>query len=195
MPRLPWSPQDDARLTEIWKDLAPLKTHLDKFPGRSERALAERGTVLKLPDRRGVASVWRGEVTFARIKSLLKARPSTREELAARACVSLSTVRHFTETHRADIHVLRYRPRGENGYAAAVWTWGAGEDAPRPKAKLPKEIALAYDRRIRRDPFYRSKHAARARIRYAMKIGRFVRRDPAAVALFGPAVPDDDGGA
>ncbi|WP_137957493.1 hypothetical protein [Burkholderia sp. 4M9327F10] len=195
MPRARWLPEDDALLTEIWKDPAPIKTQLDKFPGRTEAGLGARATVLKLPDRRMFANTERGAATtFARLQQLLEAKPGTMDELAARAHVSKATVRRFIQTQRADIHILKFRPRGENGYAAAVWTWGPGEDAQRPPPKAPKDCALAYYRRMRRDPFFRAKCSARAHRRYETKKGTWVRRDPAAVALFGPATPNDDSG-
>jgi hypothetical protein len=193
MPRPRWSPEEDARLTEVWKDPAPIKTQLDKFPGRSERALADRAAALKLPDRRLFANTARGAATtFARLQKLIEARPSTTDELAVRAHVSKKTAWRFVNAHRARMHISKYRPRAANGYAAAVWAWGAGEDAKPPRAKTPNEIALKYYRRIRRDPIYKSKRQARGRIRYAIKTGRIVRRDPAALALFGTGPAADD---
>lgn len=194
MPRMPWTPEDDARLTAVWNDPAPIKTQLDKFPGRTEFALAARAGALELPDRRLMANNGRAAITFRRIQALIEADAGTIEELAARAFVSKATIRRFIEAHRADVHISTYRPRAADGYSPAVWTWGAGEDATRPPGKSPNEISLAYYRRIRRDPFFRAKCSARARRRYETKKGRWVRRDPAAVALFGPATSADDSG-
>jgi hypothetical protein len=195
MPRLAWTTEDDARLTEVWADPAPIKTQLDKFPGRTEPALSARARELELPDRRSMIAAARVAVTFEHVRLALATEPATREELASHAGVAVSTVRRFIKAHRAEVRILKYAPRGADGYAPAVWAWGAGDDAPRPKAKLPKENALAYYRRVRRDPFVKAKRAARARLKYERKTGRFPRRDAAALALFGPAAPDDDGGA
>lgn len=190
MPRARWLPEDDLRLTEVWKDPAALKTQIDKFPGRTELALIHRGAELKLPDRRLFANAARSvATTFARIEKLIKARPGSMEEIAVRANVSKATVRRFITANRGEMHILKYRPRAENGYRAAVWTWGPGKDAVRPKAKTPNEIALAYYRRNRRDPVFKANRAARERLRHAVKTGQFVRRDPAAIALFGAPPP------
>lgn len=187
--RKPWAEEDDALLDDIWKDAAPLKTQVGRIPNRTEYAMIARAKELGLPDRRTFAYGERAETsTYARVRSEMKAKPGTIAELAARAKVSMKTVRAFIEKHRAEMHIHKFGDRGAGGKYPAIWAWGVGKDATPPKAEEPKVIAKRYYHRKRRDPDFRERVAARGRLKYAIKTGKIVQRDPAAIALFGEPV-------
>ncbi|WP_106351421.1 hypothetical protein [Paraburkholderia fungorum] len=179
-------PEDDALLTRLWADPMPLKAHLHLFAGRSYDSLIQRGKTLELPDRRRDMRLARSEATVgARIREQMELLPGTTLELSMRAIASKRTVQNFIERHRGDVHIVDYRPRGISGPPPAVFAWGAGEDLPRPEPQSPTVAARKYYRKRRRDPYQRELDAARQRIRYAERTGQLVKRDAAAIALFG----------
>lgn len=185
-------PEHDALLSEIWEDPAPLKTHLHRFPGRSVDTLIHRAKAIGLPDRRAIRLARAEATTGARIREQMELLPGTTLELAARAIVSKRTAQNFIERHRADVHIIDYRPRGISGPPPAVFAWGPGEDKTRPQPQSPTVAARKYYRKRRRDPYLRELDATRQRIRYAERTGRLAKRDAAAIALFGPAARGDD---
>lgn len=182
-----WLEEDDVLLTLLWADPAPLKTHLHRFPGRSYDSLIQRGKTLELPDRRGMRLA-RSEATVgARIREQMELLPGTTLELSARAIASKRTVQNFIERHRAEVHIVDYRPRGISGPPPAVFAWGVGEDLPRPGPQDQTVASRKYYRKRRRDPYLRELDAARQRIRYAERTGKLAKRDVATIALFGEA--------
>lgn len=188
-PRI-WLAEQDELLTRLWADPAPLKMHMHLFPGRTYDAIIARGKTLGLPDRRHGMRLARAEATTgARIREQMEACPGTALELATRAIASKRTVQNFIERHRAELHIVNYRPRGKSGPPPAVFAWGPGEDLPRPPPQDPCVAARKYYRKRRRDPYVREKDAERQRIRYLERTGRLAQRDTAAIALFGNAVP------
>ncbi|MBW9132909.1 hypothetical protein JNC05_27925 [Paraburkholderia ginsengiterrae] len=188
-PRRAWSPEEDALLTRLWADPAPLKIHVHRFSGRSYDSLIQRGKKeLGLPDRRRDMRLARSEATVgARIREQMEREPGTTAELAARSLASKRTVQNFIERHRAEVRVIDYRPRGISGPPPAVFAWGAGEDMPRPAPQDATVAARKYYRKRRRDPYLRDIDATRQRIRYAERTGKLAKRDEAAIAIFGDA--------
>jgi hypothetical protein len=190
MPRAPkWSPEEDALLTKLWSEPAALKTVEHLFPLRTEAALVARGRDLKLPDRRRAIPAQRAaQGSGARIKAILESRRATTAELAVLAACSEPTVRRFISANRAEMHIARFLPAGEDGPGAAVWVWGAGRDAKRPPPKSRHELSKRYYRKLKRERFDKfDEIRAQQRIRAATKAGTLVRRDPLVAALFGSA--------
>jgi transposase len=183
-----WPDEQIALLKKVWDDPAPMKTQMDLFPGRTEGALKAMGAALGLPDRRLLNSERADKSSGERIKAAIKKRPGTYDELAARLSVSQSTVRRFITKFRAEVHIKRYRRRrGDDGYRPAVWAWGAGPDAPWPKAATPRDCSNRWYRKKSRDPEWVARIRLRQKLYYAKRTGKLVRRDPAAIALFGEA--------
>ena len=181
-----WPDEQIALLKQVWANPAPLKTQLHLFPGRTDGALKAMGAALNLPDRRLLNSQRADESSGARIKAAIQKRPGTYAELAARLSVSQATVRRFITKFRADVHIKRYRSRrGEDGYWPAVWAWGACEDAMWPERADPRDCANRWYRKKSRDPEWVARNRARQQLYYAKRTGKLVRRDPAAIALFG----------
>ncbi|MBR7929409.1 hypothetical protein [Burkholderia ambifaria] len=187
-----WSHTEKMRLRYWWKKPDPIKTWADRFPGRTQGAIEGKAHEMGLPNRHVTARPQFAEnTTGARIRDALVERPSTRAELEALKIASPSTICRFIRTHRASMHIHDYAERsGTDGYAAEIWAWGAGEDAPRPKAVSSTEASRRYYRKKSKSMRYRRAQAARQRERYHQKKGNLLRgaqpmRDEAAIALFG----------
>jgi hypothetical protein len=182
-----WPPELVETLRGIWTDPAPLKTQLHLFPGRTIGGLKAQAQALELPDRRALGRERAEQSSGTRIRAAMEAKPGTLEDLAARAMTSTTTVRNFVKRHRAEVHVKRYAPRAADGFRAAIWAWGVGKDAPWPKTDDKRECANRYYRKMRRDPEWKARNAAKQRLNYAERTGKLVRRDAAAIAMFGEA--------
>ncbi|SDR18736.1 hypothetical protein SAMN05443245_3413 [Paraburkholderia fungorum] len=187
--RQPWTPEADALLREVWAAPEALKTVLDRFPGRTEKALMTRGHELELPDRRIAMAAARAEQsTGARLKAAIALTPRTVDQMAAVAGTSTTTARRFVNRHRAEMHIKKFDVAPDDGYAAAMWIWGAGVDAKRRGAQSQPQISARYYRKLKRErPEVIDKIKAKNRIRYAEKVGKLVRRDPMTSALYGDA--------
>lgn len=62
---------------------------------------------------------------------------------------------------------------------AAVYRWGKGKSAPRPPAKLNKDILMAYRMRLKADKERRELHLARARAQdNASRLVKRLKREP-----------------
>ncbi|WP_175777505.1 hypothetical protein [Burkholderia anthina] len=189
-----WSHTEKMRLRYWWKKPDPIKTWVDRFPGRTHGAIETKAHSMGLPNRHETARPQFAEnTTGARIRDAVVASPSTRAQLEALKIASPSTIARFVRTHRASMHIHGYAERhGTDGYAAEIWAWGAGEDAPRPKAVTGAESSLRYYRKKSKSIRWKREAAARQRERYHQKKGHLLRgarpmRDEAAIALFGVA--------
>ncbi|WP_224030310.1 hypothetical protein [Paraburkholderia caribensis] len=157
-----------------------------ELPLRTESALRKRREILQLSVRRmyGTGIVIRG--TTQTIWKALKGKPCTREELAARAGVCSQSVTAFIKENRSRIHVCTWRKPA--GKYVEVFKAGAGIDAPKPPPKPRSQTYADWWQRLKRDrPDVAGHRIARDNHRRDMRSGKLVRRDPAAVAIFGPA--------
>ncbi|HDR9834503.1 TPA: hypothetical protein QDC51_001262 [Burkholderia multivorans] len=187
-----WSAAEKARLRYWWKKPDPIKTWVDKFPGRTQGAIEAKAHEMRLPNRHTTARpLFAENTTGARIRDAIIASPSTRAQLEALKIASPSTICRFIRMHRASMHIHGYAERsGSDGYAAEIWAWGEGVDAPRPKTISKAEAAMRYYRKKSRSVRWKREEAARQRERYHAKKGNLLRgerpmRDEAAIALFG----------
>ncbi|RAR51665.1 hypothetical protein C7401_13625 [Paraburkholderia unamae] len=190
MPRAPkWSPEQDELLRKVWSDPAPLKTVLAQFPGRSCDSLVARGIRLGLPDRRlSIPAERTKQGVWPRIRAALEARRASIGDLAKAAGCSECTVKRFIKANRAQVHIGRYLRATGTSNVTALWVWGAGNDAKRPKPMTSQELKARYYRKLERErPEMIDQLRARARVRMATRAGRLVRRDPLVAALFGGA--------
>lgn len=182
-----WLPPEDAALTEIWADRRPLKVTISRLPGRSVRGAEHRATELGLPHRRLPRGVSDDRPAFVVLWAVLKAKRGTINELAARAHVSRPTVDAFIKHFRTEMHVCGWRDR------SAIYKAGAGEDAPKPAKQTSKEKCARYWKKLKRErPDLAAVRIARSSFKRLEREGKVIRRDPAVLALFGPATRNDD---
>lgn len=187
---LRWQDWEDEILREIWTQRTPLKVSVARLPGRSVRGVQTRAAVLGLPRRRQARGTSETRPAFVRLRSELHKRRGTRMQLAARAGVTNQTAGEFIRHFRAQMHVVDwYQPA--DGRAAPIFKAGAGIDRPPPPKKPRAKVYSDYWKRMKRDrPDMAAARIARATFRRQEREGKFLKRDPAAVALFG-----DSGGA
>lgn len=183
-----WSPDDDATLTRLWLAGLPAKKIAEQLPGRSVGAIGNRRQTLALPRRSGVGLDPRNTVEMQRIWKVLKQRPGTRAALARRANVAHTTVSKFIKLFRGQFHVCRWTGTAVNGDLAQVLRAGPGVDAPKPPRMTASERSRRWwDKCKRERPLDAVRRLARDQALRQERTGKLVRRDIAAVALFGPA--------
>lgn len=183
----PWSPEEEALLRKHWGNGEPTKTVAALFPTRSAAAVLKHGYGMGLGPRECgrpcFSPVWEGAK-----HALAGGKKMTSNELAALLKVTPHAVqkqmrlRHGTEVRIGGFDVRAHAPH------VIRWALGTGPDAPAPKRKSRKEINRAFSRRMRKDPEYCARQNLRARLRYAEKTGKLIRRDPAA-AWIGTPLP------
>ena len=182
-----WSPEEDAILLEIWKLSMPLKVTVARLPGRSARGLGARAKALELPARRLVKGTSDTRPAFVALWAALRKKRGTCVELAARVHVSRQTAGFFITHFRAQMHIAGWQ-RQENGPPAPIFAAGAGKDKPRPARKPRADVCRDYWARLKRDrPDAAAARIARTTFKQYERKGKLIRRDPAAIALFGAA--------
>lgn len=180
-----WTPADDVLFEQLWFAGEPLKKIADRFPGRSTHALATRRYQLQLPCRGGPKAIAADHPVMKRIWKALKRRPATRAQLVERAGVAMSTVVKFVHLYEGKIHVCGWDYRGPK---SEILKAGPGQDVPKPVAKSSKERCADWWQKARRErPDYAGHRVARDQVHRQERSGKLVRRDIAAIALFGPA--------
>ncbi|RKE35275.1 hypothetical protein B0G76_1336 [Paraburkholderia sp. BL23I1N1] len=181
-----WSEDEDEILREIWTLRTPLKVSAARLPGRSVRGIQMRAETLELPRRRQARGTSDTRPAFVALWSALKRR-GTRIELATRAGVSNQTAGDFIKHFRAQMHIVDwYRPA--DGPTTPIYKAGAGVDKPKPPNKPRDKIYSDYWKRMKRErPDLAAARIARTTFKRLEREGKLMRRDPAAVALFGTA--------
>jgi len=184
---LKWQTHEDAVLIEIWADAQPLKVNIGRLPGRTVRAAEAHAKDLQLPPRRLSSGISDDRPSFKLLWTHLRARRGTIPELAARCHLSRPTVDAFVKRFRSEMHVCGWRDR------AAIYKAGAGIDVAKPARQTSREKCARYWKKLKRErPDLAARRIARARFKRLEREGKVMRRDPAVIALFGPATPDDD---
>ncbi|HEX7906842.1 MAG TPA: hypothetical protein VF534_01950 [Paraburkholderia sp.] len=188
-----WSPEDDAILIKGREDGLTSKQIARLLHDCTEAMVKNRRAKLNLPVRviHGSGIVMRS--TTATIRKALERGPCTRAELRKRAGVSRQSVERFINEHRAEIHICRWGKKLANGSRPEVFKLGAGEDKPKPSPMSKSEIYKRWYEKQKRDrPDAVAARSARDRFHRREREGKVLRRDPAAVALFGaPALKAD----
>ncbi|MBR8234618.1 hypothetical protein K6W26_23070 [Burkholderia sp. AU42008] len=180
-----WTPADDALFEQLWRAGEPLKKMADHFPGRSAHALSMHRCRLGLPCRGGPKAVAADHPVMQKIWKELKRRRATRMQLAERAGVALSTVVKFVQLYEGRIHVCGWTTGGAR---SEILKAGPGENVPKPAPKTRKERCADWWEKARRErPDYAGHRVARDRVLRLEREGKLVRRDVAAIALFGAA--------
>jgi len=190
MPRgkndLDWATEEDVILMRLWKAGVPTKVIAEALPGRTPSAVAKRRQRLSLPRRSGKGADPANVPEMQRIWRALRKHPATRAALAARAKVSHSTVSKFVKTFRSQLHVCGWAASGASGDLAQVLKAGPGADVPRPAPIPPAERCRRWwDRCKRERPIDAGRRVARDGVRRREREGKHLRRDIAAIALFG----------
>ncbi|WP_454731454.1 MULTISPECIES: hypothetical protein [Cupriavidus] len=181
-PFVPWTPDEEERLRELWPNGQPTKVIAAHFPERSAAAVLKHGYDMGLGPRHcarpSFSPVWEGIK-----RALAGGQKMTSKEMAAILGVTPHAVqKHMKMRHGTEVRIGGYQT-SEHAPAVNRWTLGAGPDAPKPKRKSRKEVNRAYSRRKQKDPEYCARQNQRARLRYAEKRGQLIRRDPAAAWL------------
>lgn len=188
--RMPWSPEDDVRLTELWASTLPLKCIAEQFPYRTTVAVQKHGRYgLGLPDRNGKRGRSTSIAWCAIQRELRKVPMGDSKYLAMVTGYSRRQILLLLSEHHGagDLHIagwVRYAPAGA---WAARFALGKGVDAQKPEPLTRKEIDRRRTLRLSKDAEYQAARCARARVRYAIKTGSLVRRDPLIAALYGTA--------
>lgn len=177
-----WTADEDEVLRFQWQSGQPVKTWMHLLPGRSSKAIQQRGNALGLPAR-GNGRTPGNSPTWVLIQQILAdGSMFSPLELAKRIGVARHTIYTAIRLHYpAHIHVGGYGPQPEDGVREKLWKLGPGKDAQRPPA-TPKAVR-AHRRWIemkKNDPEAVAKHYAKNRHYFRQKAGNVIKRDPAA---------------
>lgn len=174
---------EDRILRRQWKTALPMKEWLHLLPGRSYRSVVSRAQYLKLGPRKAFvyprySPTWEAmQRVMATSPNLDSIRISELTGASRRAVMAALQVQHAAGA----IHVSGYGPRPQSGYAPKLWSLGPGQDAPRPKPLTKSQKAKRAHRRLKLErPDVLAKKSARAKLLYAQRTGKLIRRDPAA---------------
>lgn len=189
-----WSPAEDALVCKMWKAGVPVKGMLKRLPLRTESAVRKRKEKLRdeagLEPRLTFGGAVPKRLTSPRIWAVLNRRPRTRAQIERLAKVSKCSITAFIKENRADIHVCGWTAPDDHGRRAEIFAAGPGEDVARPPRQSRAEIYQRWWQRLKRErPDVAGHRVARDNHRKLMQSGKLIRRDPAAVALFGNAAP------
>jgi len=130
-----WTPEDDARIADLWQSERTTKSALPEFPGRSIESIRKRAAALGLPDKRMPPST-----LPEKARAYLKTVPTaTAKEVAddVRSCEQRMRDALRGMAKRGEIHVVSH----DGPHNAAVYAYGPGENAIKP-IKLKNERQL-----------------------------------------------------
>jgi hypothetical protein len=149
----PWSNSEDAALRRIWSLPGSLKTHLGLFPGRTHRAVMDRGRHLGLGPRGAKLHATNYSWVRDEIKRLILANgPMSSNELAHAICATQSHVHSLLNAGRGSCYYVAewVQPRAVgNGSLRQKWALGNQPDAPKPALKPAILIRRDYRERQR----------------------------------------------
>ncbi|WP_428852752.1 hypothetical protein [Imbroritus primus] len=185
-----YTPAEDRILRRQWKSPLPMKEWLHLLPGRTYRSVISRAQYLKLGPRKAFVYPCYSP-TWDAVKRVLATNPgldsiqiSQMTGASRRAVMTALQVQHAA----GEVHVPGYGPRPPSGYAPKLWALGPGKDAPRPKPMTASQKAKRSYRRLKQErPDILAKKSARAKLTYAERNGKLIRRDPAAAWIQGVA--------
>jgi hypothetical protein len=184
-PHRKWPPEDEVRLAALWPTRTPLKVLVDEFPGRSVRGLQSKAMELGLPRRRIAKGISETRPAFVALWAELVKKRGTRMQLAARVGVSNQTAGDFIQYFRARMRIVGWHVPAD-GQPAPIFAAGAGVDKPKPAKKARAQIYSDYWKRMKRErPEQAAARIARANFLRLERQGKLMKRDPAAVAMFG----------
>lgn len=192
-PREPWSPEDDARLRDLWHSDIKMDGMADLFPGRSAGAIYDHGKkILKLGQRR-VQQTFQQTFNWKQIVALLEKGPKTAMEIAETVGLSHTyTLDLLRKSHgRCLIHVYAWTSQFAKGGPARIWALGQGVNARKPRPLTRKQIVKRYRVRMMKDcPEQIDIWRNRQKIREREKRGLLTRPDAATVWLKVPPKHD-----
>ncbi|TAM50212.1 MAG: hypothetical protein EPN57_20545 [Paraburkholderia sp.] len=164
----------------------PTKKIVEQLPGRTYASIAKRRGKLNLPKRSGAGVSPMERPEMQQLWKALKKHKATRAQLAKRADVVPATVSKFVKLFRSQFHVCGWVKADPNGDYAEVLKAGPGKDAPKPAPASASERCHQWWERCKRErPLDAGRRLARDAVRRREREGKLVRRDAAAVALFG----------
>ncbi|WP_168793582.1 hypothetical protein [Paraburkholderia aromaticivorans] len=187
-----WSPAEDALVCKMWRAGVPVKGMLKRLPLRTESAIRKRREKLAAEAGLELRLVFGGaapkRLTTPKIWKVLMRRPCTRAQIERLAKACKCSVTAFIKENRADIHVCGWTAPDDHGRRAEIFAAGAGADVLRPPRQSRAEIYQRWWQRLKRErPDVAGHRVARDNHRRLMQSGKLIRRDPAAIALFGDA--------
>ncbi|QRE00563.1 hypothetical protein [Burkholderia phage BCSR129] len=127
-------------------------------------------------------------MTIALIQRTLENWPSlTADEIARHLRMSESSLRkNLSYLHKAGfVYISRWRM--ENTALERCWSFGFGQDEPRPKAMTPSERSAKFNARCKVDPEARARRKGYKEREAKRKSFRVPAPDPLTAALFGSA--------
>lgn len=183
-----WTKDEDDLLRKVWGTPGSIKAYARNFPDRTVRSVWSRALALNLGGK-GPRTEHPNPTRDAVLETLKKHPNLDSVDLAEMTgCSRRSVMTALNMLHGSHIYVSGWIRRSDNGYWARRYSIGIQPDAPRPKPLTAKQLAKrAYARLKKEKPDYLAAKAAKARLRYAEKTGKLIRRDPLVAALFGGA--------
>jgi len=167
---------------------------LKHLPLRTEAAIRKRKEKLRAEAGLEPRLVFGGgkpkRLTTPRIWKVLKRRPCTRAQMERLAKACKASVTAFIKENRAEIHVCGWTAPDDRGRRSEIFAAGAGDDVPKPARQPRAEVYRRWWQRLKRErPDVAGHRVARDNHRRLMQSGKLIRRDPAAIALFGNVGP------
>lgn len=129
---IPWTPEQDQALRDIWPTTHRVKEHLSLFGDHTYAAIIMRAYVLGLGKRphcpRAAAICW------TLIKRELEKGPANRYRIAERLGIHpATTYKEITAKHAAKlVHIVDWERRTKTSALIPVYALGTGIDKPKP---------------------------------------------------------------
>ncbi len=150
-PIVPWSPEEDAILRDIWASNGSLKSHLHRLPGRTWRGALVRASAIGLKARnakqRADCYSW-VEEEIDRVLADGIAR--TVKDIASETVASAVRIQQVLRArHSAKYRIAAWVRTRPTGSWWPKWVIGTDADTPKPAVKNPNETARAWRARKR----------------------------------------------
>ncbi|PFH29116.1 SANT/Myb-like DNA-binding domain-containing protein [Burkholderia sp. JKS000303] len=157
---VPWTPEEDAIVREIWASDQTTKALAHRLPNRSVNAIRQRMTDLKLSRRGGAARSHFRWLEGLIVAELGKGRPLTPHQLAELTGGSLARVRELLRMgHGVKFFIAGWSRVSDRGCLLPKWALGAEDDEAKPPRMTKRAANAKYQAalRARRDgdnPFH-----------------------------------------
>ena len=145
---VPWTPEEDEILREIWMAPLTVKAGLHRLPGRSYEGAKQRAKRLGYGAKVASAVGTRSYALRALI-AMLDGVSMTAKEIAAATGMDEGNIYDTLMRWRGVEFRISAWERVDRHHFARKWTLGAEEDAPKPAPREMKELHKNYRERKR----------------------------------------------
>ncbi|WP_155122377.1 hypothetical protein [Burkholderia ubonensis] len=137
---VPWTPEQDTELREIWKTNKRIKANMDLFGDHTYAAIMTRAYELGL-GRRPACQRGQSPIAWTLIERELRKQPANRYRLSDVLKLHPATAHKELNAKRDAglVHICRWERRSKTSAHVPVYALGPGLDVPKPAALTANE--------------------------------------------------------